>query len=190
MVKNLKDSEEYNLHIQNMEMYACGAKDKDMPFFQFLYENVGLEADIANELISNWTPPENHTSPAKFESNTTQTGNINLQLELNNTNAWDKIGYFISALIWNIAIVSVACFLAAWGLDIFGSLIESEIIRGFAYVFALLATVSMFWFGLLAAILSGFITCKKCGSRIMTLNPSFFVPLIKCNCVNCENKNG
>ncbi len=171
-----------------MEMYAHGAKDKNISVFQFLYENVGLETDLANELISNWTPPENHTSPATLESNTAQTGNITLQLD-NNTDAWDKIGYFISALIWNIAIVSAACFLAAWGLDIFGSLIESEIIRGVAYVFALLATMSMFWFGLLAGILSVSITCKKCGSRIMTLNPPFFVSLIKCTCVNCENKN-
>ncbi len=98
----------------------------------------------------------------------------------------NKIGYFFIALIWNIAVLSVVSFLLGWAFDILGSFFDSEIIRGYAYGVALLATISMFWFGLLAAILSNFVKCKQCDSRIMTLSAPFFVSLTKCKCNNCN----
>jgi len=101
----------------------------------------------------------------------------------------NKIGYFFIALIWNIALLSVVSFVASWGFDILGSVFDSEIIRGYAYGVALLATISMFWFGLLAAILSSFVKCKTCGSRIMMLRAPFLVSLTKCSCVSCKKCN-
>lgn len=98
----------------------------------------------------------------------------------------NKVWYFIIALIWNVAIFSVVCFFTGWTLDILGAVIDSKIIREFAYGVGLLATISMFWFGLLAAILSVFVKCKKCGSRIMILRSPFFVSSIKSKCVNCK----
>jgi len=101
----------------------------------------------------------------------------------------NKLGYFIVALIWNIAILSVIILLVRWPLDILGSVINSEIIRGYAYGFAVVATISMFWFGLLAEILTNFVKCKKCGSRIMKFRSTFLVSLINCKCNNCGKKN-
>ena len=98
----------------------------------------------------------------------------------------NKVGYFSVALIWNIAVLSVACFLAGWLLDIFGAVTDNKTIRGYAYGVAILATISMFWFGLLAAVLSAFVKCKKCGFRIMSLRFPFFVSLIECRCSNCK----
>jgi hypothetical protein len=97
-----------------------------------------------------------------------------------------KVGYFLVALIWNIAVLSVVCFLASWLLDVFGYAIDSEIIRGYAYGSALLATIAMFWFSLLAAILSGFFKCKACDSRVMALRFPYFVSLTKCRCSKCK----
>ena len=101
----------------------------------------------------------------------------------------NKIGYFIIALIWNIAVASVMLFLIAWPLDILGAIIESEIVRGYAYGAGIIGTISMFWFGLLAAILSNFVKCKKCNTRSMSLSYPFFVSLTKCKCVNCGKEN-
>lgn len=101
----------------------------------------------------------------------------------------NKAGYFLIALIWNIAIASVVVFLLAWPLDIIGAIIESEVVRGYAYVAGVLGTISMFWFGLLAAILSSFVKCKKCNSRVMSFRYPFFVSLIKCKCINCSIAN-
>lgn len=98
----------------------------------------------------------------------------------------NKVGYFSVALIWNIAVLSVVCFLAGWLLDILGAAIDNKMIRGYAYGVAILATISMFWFGLLAAALSTFVKCKKCGSRVMSLRFPFFVPLTECRCFNCK----
>ena len=100
-----------------------------------------------------------------------------------------KIGYFLVALIWNIAVLSVVGHLTAWLLDILGSAIDSNIIRGCAYVIGMITAVSTVWFGLLAAILSSFVECKNCGSRILSLRSPFFVSLIKCRCVNCEKSH-
>jgi hypothetical protein len=97
-----------------------------------------------------------------------------------------KVGYCLVALIWNIAVLSVVCFLASWLLDIVGSATDNKMIRGYAYGVAMLATISMFWFGLLAAVLSAFVKCKRCGSRVMSLRFPFFVSLIECRCVNCK----
>jgi hypothetical protein len=63
MANDPNKSEEYNLHFQNLDAYARGAKEKGVPLFQFLYENVGLETDLANELIKKWTPSEDDISP-------------------------------------------------------------------------------------------------------------------------------
>jgi len=101
----------------------------------------------------------------------------------------NKAGYFIIAVIWNIAIASVLLFLMAWPLDILGALIESEVVRGYAYGFGIIGTISMFWFGLLAAILSNFVKCKKCNSRAMSLSYPFFYSLTKCKCLKCNNEN-
>ena len=98
----------------------------------------------------------------------------------------NKAGYFLIAVIWNIAIASVLLFLVAWPLDILGALIESEVVRGYAYGFGIIGTISMFWFGLLAAIFSNFVKCKKCNSRAMSLRFPFFVSLIECRCFNCK----
>jgi hypothetical protein len=101
----------------------------------------------------------------------------------------NKIGYFLVALIWNIAVLSVVGFLAAWPLDIFGYAIGNNIIRGYAYGIGIIASISIFWFGLLAAILSSFVKCKSCYSRIISLRYPFFVSLIKSRCVNCEKSH-
>lgn len=98
----------------------------------------------------------------------------------------EKIGYFLVALIWNIAVLSMCCFPAGWLLDVFGYVIDNEIIRGYAYGVGLLATLAMFWFGLLAAILSGFVKCKACNSRVLVLCFPYFVSLTKCRCSKCK----
>ena len=99
-----------------------------------------------------------------------------------------RAGYFSVALIWNIAVLSVACFLAGLLLDIIGSATDNKTIRDFAYGVGLLATISMFWFGLLAAALSAFVKCKGCGSKAMSLRFPFFISLLESRCTNCEKR--
>jgi len=99
-----------------------------------------------------------------------------------------KIRHFAVALIWNIAVLSVVCFLAGFLLDIVGSVTDNQVLRGYAYGVSLLATISMFWFGLLAAALSTFIKCRKCGSRKMSLRFPFFISLLSCKCPKCESR--
>ncbi len=101
----------------------------------------------------------------------------------------NKIVYFLIAVIWNIAIASAFLFIVAWPLDILGAFIESEIVRGYAYGAGVIGTVSLFWFGLLAAILSSFVKCKKCNSRAMLLRYPLFVSLTKCKCIKCSENN-
>lgn len=98
----------------------------------------------------------------------------------------NKTGYLLIALVWNIAAASVVTFLIGWPLDVIGIIIESEAIRGYAYGASILGTMSMFWFGLLAAILSNFVKCNKCNSRAMLLRYPFFVSLTKCKCSYCS----
>ena len=98
----------------------------------------------------------------------------------------NKIIYFFIASIWNIAILSVVCFLAGWLLDIAGSIIDNEFIRGYAYGIALLSTITMFWFGLLSLILSHFVKCNQCGLRILRLQRPFFASLLNCRCKKCH----
>lgn len=100
-----------------------------------------------------------------------------------------KIGYFVIALIWNIAVASVVLFLVSWPIDILGAIVESKEIRDYAYGGGILGAISMFWFGLLAAVFSYFVKCKKCGSRTMSLSYPYFVPLLKCRCANCGKTN-
>lgn len=102
-------------------------------------------------------------------------------------NCTSRVGYFSVALIWNIAVLSVVCFLAGFLLDIVGSATDNQMIRGYAYGLGLVATVSMFWFGLLAAALSTFVKCKRCGGRTMSLRFPFFVSLLSCKCLKCES---
>ena len=104
-------------------------------------------------------------------------------------NLMARVGCFAVALIWNIAVLSVVSFLVAFLLDIVGSATDSQAIRDFAYGLGLLATISMFWFGLLAAVLSASVKCKKCGVRTMTLRFPFFVLLLSRKCPNCENNS-
>ena len=101
----------------------------------------------------------------------------------------NKLGYFIAALIWNNTILSVIILLVSWPLDILGSVINSEIIRGYAYGFAIVATICTFWFGILSAIFSSLVKCKKCGSRILKFRSTFLVSLINCKCNNCGKEN-
>jgi len=101
----------------------------------------------------------------------------------------NKTGYFITALIWNIATAALLLFLAAWPLDIIGGITENEILRGYAYGAGAIGTIFMFWFGLLSAILSSFIKCKKCNSRAMLFRYPFFVSLINCKCASCAKNN-
>ena len=100
-----------------------------------------------------------------------------------------RVGYFWGALIWNIAVLSVVCFLAGLLLDIVGSATDNQTIRGFAYGVGLLATISMFWFGLLAAALSTFAKCTRCGSKARPLRFPFFVSLLESRCTNCEKRH-
>ena len=99
-----------------------------------------------------------------------------------------NLSFFLVALIWNLAIISVFSFFASWFFDIFGSIIDSQIIRDNAYVIAMLATVTMFWFGLLAAILSMFFKCKSCGSRIIKPKFPFFISFTKSSCTSCKTE--
>jgi len=101
----------------------------------------------------------------------------------------NKAGYFLIALVWNIAIASMVLCLVAWPLDILGVIIESEAVRGYAYGAGIIGTISMFWFGLLAAILTNLVKCKKCNSRAMSLRCPFFFSLIECKCVKCGKAN-
>nr|CAP48587.1 putative integron gene cassette protein [uncultured bacterium] len=98
----------------------------------------------------------------------------------------NKIVYFFIASIWNIAILSVAFFLGGWLLDIVGSILESDSVRDYAYGVALLATISMFWFGLLSLILSFFVKCKQCGQRVLRLKRPFLVSPTNCRCKECH----
>ena len=98
----------------------------------------------------------------------------------------NKIGYFFAALIWNVAILSVVSFFISWLLDIIGYRLENDIIRGYAYGIALISVVIMFWFGLLAFILSWLVKCRQCGSRILRFDLPFLVSLTKCRCRECS----
>ena len=99
-----------------------------------------------------------------------------------------RAGYFIIAAIWNIAVASVLLFLVAWPLDILGALIKSEVVRGYAYGFEIIGTISTFWFGLLAALLRNFVRCKTCNSRALSPRYPFFVSLLHCRCGNCSKE--
>jgi len=101
----------------------------------------------------------------------------------------NKLGYFITALIWNIATAALLLFLAAWPLDIIGGITENEVIRGYAYDAGIIGTMFMVWFGLLSAILSNYVKCKKCNSNAMSFRYPFFVSLTKCTCSNCAKNN-
>lgn len=101
-------------------------------------------------------------------------------------NCTSRVGYFSVALIWNIAVLSVVCLLAGFLLDIVGSATDNQLIRGYAYGISLLATFSVFWFGLLAAVFSTLVKCKRCGARTMSLRFPFFVSLLSCKCPKCE----
>ena len=98
----------------------------------------------------------------------------------------NKAGYFLVAIVWNCALLSAVLFLASWPLDIVGYAIDDERIRGYAYGTALLATIATFWVGLLAAILSSLVKCKRCASRVLLMRFPFFVSLTKCRCLTCE----
>jgi len=65
-----------------------------------------------------------------------------------------KLGFFLIASIWNLAVLAVFSFFVGWSADILGSIIDSQIIRDYAYVVCMLSTVAMFWFVPLATILS------------------------------------
>ena len=80
-----------------------------------------------------------------------------------------NVSYFIVALIWNIAILSAIVFLSCFLIDILGSIFENKFMKDGSYVIAMLATVSFFWFGIAAGLLSNFIKCGECGSRFITL---------------------
>jgi len=99
-----------------------------------------------------------------------------------------NLTYFVVALIWNVAILSVYSFFASWFFDILGALIENEAIRNNAYAVAMLATASMFSFGILAAILSKLVKCKSCGSPIIKPEFPFFISFKKFSCVSCKPK--
>lgn len=96
-----------------------------------------------------------------------------------------KSSFFFVALFWNLAVFSVFSFFASWLFDILGSIIDSQIIKDYAYVIAILTSVGMFWFGFLAAILSSLFKCKSCGYRLMKSRFPFFVSFINTRCKNC-----
>lgn len=104
------------------------------------------------------------------------------------SNIISNFSYFFVAFIWNIAILSVYTFFASWLFDILGSVIGSEFIRDNSYAFALLATISMFWFGILAVIFSKFIKYKCCGSHIIKAPFPYFISFKRPNCNTCEAK--
>jgi len=103
-------------------------------------------------------------------------------------NIISKFNYFFVAFIWNVAILSVYTFFASWFFDILGDVIGSEFIRDNSYAFALLATISMFWFGILAAVLSKLIKCKCCGSHIIKAKFPYFISFKRPSCIACEAK--
>ncbi len=98
-----------------------------------------------------------------------------------------RVGYFVVALVWNTAVLSVVLFLTGFIFDIVGSATGNERVRGDAYAVGLLATVSGFWFGLLAAVLSPLVKCNRCGARTMSLRSPFFVSLHSRKCPKCDS---
>ena len=58
MDNDLKTSEAYCMHIQNMPAYAAGAKEKGVSVEEFLAGKVGLDDDLIAVLLANWDPAD------------------------------------------------------------------------------------------------------------------------------------
>lgn len=101
------------------------------------------------------------------------------------TTSMKCIAYFVTAFFWNLAIFAAACWVAAIPLDIAGSTMGSEMLRGFAYAAGFLGTIAAFWFALFAAVLSIFVKCHQCGKRVLSTPFPFFVPLRSPTCTKC-----
>lgn len=97
--------------------------------------------------------------------------------------------YCIVALIWNIAVLAVACFLLSWLAAAIGSLLGSEITKSMAFAVGLMSMVTMFWFGIIGLLLSLLVKCKQCKTPILTPKLPFFAHPIKCSCRRCQAQN-
>jgi len=58
MNNDIRHSEEYNTHIQNMPAYASGARAKGVSLEDFLANNVGIEDALISALIVDWDPAD------------------------------------------------------------------------------------------------------------------------------------